>query len=39
MEEDNLHMCEDMTGLPVLACVQDGGELHMDLEALTSLYE
>lgn len=40
MEEDNLHMCEYMTGLKVLACVQDGDtDLHMDAEALASLYE
>ncbi|NBJ93112.1 dethiobiotin synthase [Parablautia muri] len=40
MEEDNLRMCEHMTGLPVLACVEDGSrELHMDLELLESLYE
>lgn len=40
MEEDNLRMCEDMTGLPVLACVKDGQEeLPVDLEVLTSLYE
>ncbi len=40
MEEDNLRMCEYMTGLPVLACVPDGcRELPMDLELLASLYE
>lgn len=40
MEEDNLRMCEEMTGLPMLACVEDGErELPMDLELLTSLYE
>ncbi len=40
MEEDNLRMCEDMTGLPVLACVKEGEkELPLDLELLTSLYE
>ena len=40
MEEDNLHMCEAMTGLPVLACIEDGsGELDMDIELLESLYE
>ncbi len=40
MEEDNLHMCVAMTGLPVLACIEDGsGELDMDIELLESLYE
>lgn len=40
MEEDNLHMCEAMTGLPVFACIEDGsGELDMDIELLESLYE
>lgn len=40
MEEDNLRMCEDMTGLPVLACVQDGDhDLAMDADTLAALYE
>lgn len=40
MEEDNLRMCGHRTGLPVLACVQDGDtELAMDAEALAALYE
>lgn len=40
MEEDNLHMCEYLTGLNVLACVQEGDtELDMDAELLASLYE
>ena len=40
MEEDNLKMCEYMTGLKVLACVEDGAtELNMDVETLVSLYE
>lgn len=39
MEEDNLRMCEYMTGLKVLACVQEGDkELDMDVELLDSLY-
>lgn len=39
MEEDNLRMCEHRTGLPVLACVQDGDtELAMDADALAALY-
>lgn len=40
MEEDNLRMCEYLTGLPVLACIQDGDtDLSMDAELLASLYE
>lgn len=40
MEKDNLHMCEYRTGLPVLACVQEGDtELNLDAELLASLYE
>jgi dethiobiotin synthetase len=40
MEEDNLLMCRERTGLPVLATVKDGDtELDMDIEALTALYE
>lgn len=40
MEEDNLHMCEYLTGLKVLACVQDDDtELNMDAGLLASLYE
>ena len=40
MEEDNLRMCESMTGLKVLACVQEGDrELAMDAGALAALYE
>jgi dethiobiotin synthetase len=40
MEEDNLLMCRERTGLPVLAKVEDGDtELDMDIEALTALYE
>lgn len=40
MEEDNLRMCEYMTGVKVLACVQDhSAELDMDAELLASLYE
>lgn len=39
MEEDNLCMCEELTGLKVLACVQEGDrELAMDVEALKGLY-
>lgn len=40
MEEDNLRMCEYLTGVKVLACVQDGSsDLDMDPELLASLYE
>lgn len=40
MEEDNKKMCEYMTGLPVLACVQEGdSRLDIDLDVLISLYE
>lgn len=39
MEEDNIRMCEELTGLQTLACVREGDrELHMDAEALKSLY-
>lgn len=40
MEEDNLRMCSEWTGLPVLACVQEGAdELDIDADALAALYE
>ena len=40
MEDDNIFMCEYMTGLPTLAKVQDGDtELKMDVETLVGLYE
>lgn len=40
MEEDNLKMCEYMTGLKVLACVKDNDtELAMDAKELMKLYE
>lgn len=40
MEEDNLFMCETMTGLKVLACVCPGDtELAIDNDVLASLYE
>ena len=39
MEEDNLHMCESLTGLKVLACVQDHDtDLSMDAKLLATLY-
>ena len=40
MEEDNIFMCEYMTGLPTLAKVQDGDtDLEIDIHTLTALYE
>lgn len=40
MEEDNLRMCEYMTGLKILGCVEDESEeLDMDAGLLASLYE
>ena len=39
MEEDNLKMCEYMTGLKVAACVSDGDtDLNIDPEILKSFY-
>lgn len=39
MEEDNLKMCEELTGIPVIACVKTGDtELDIDPEHLASLY-
>ena len=40
LEEDNLKMCEQLTGLRVLSCVKEGEtDLDIDIETLTSLYE
>lgn len=40
MEEDNIAMCAQLTGLPVLAKVQPGDtELSMDAGALANLYD
>lgn len=40
MEEDNLRMCEKLTGLDVIACVKDGDtEFPMEADALAALYE
>lgn len=40
MEDDNIFMCEHMTGLPTLAKVQDGDtELNIDIDALCALYD
>ena len=39
MEEDNARMIEEITGIPVLAFVQDGDkELDMDPDRLAALY-
>lgn len=40
MEDDNIYMCEYMTGLPTLAKVKPGDtELEIDVEVLAGLYE
>ncbi|GAA6396642.1 dethiobiotin synthase [Solibaculum mannosilyticum] len=40
LHEDNLLMCESLTGLKVLACVRDGDtDLEIPFELLESLYE
>ncbi len=40
MEDDNIYMCEYMTGLPTLAKVKPGDtELDIDAEVLAGLYE
>lgn len=40
IEEDNKVMCEYMTGLKVLACVEDNAtDIDIDVEILRSLYE
>lgn len=40
MEDDNIFMCEHMTGLQTLAKVQDGDtELDMNIDALCALYD
>lgn len=40
MEDDNIRMCEYMTGLPTLAKVEDGAsELVIDIDVLTELYK
>lgn len=40
LHEDNLFMCETMTGLKVIACVRDGGtDLEIPFEILEALYE
>lgn len=40
MEEDNLRMCEYMTGLKVIACVEPGDtDIKLDAEVLAGLYQ
>lgn len=40
LHEDNLRMCEEMTGLKVLACVKDGDtDLDIPISVLEELYE
>ena len=40
LHEDNLFMCETMTGLKVIACVRDGDtDLEIQFEILEALYE
>lgn len=40
MEEDNLRMCEELTGVKVIACVApNDDEMDIDADFLTSLYE
>ena len=40
MEEDNLRMCQYRTGLPVVACIEEGGgKIDIDIDLLTALYE
>ena len=40
MEDDNIFMCEHMTGLPVIAKIQDDAtELETDADVLSALYD
>ncbi|MBQ9016194.1 MAG: dethiobiotin synthase [Firmicutes bacterium] len=40
MEEDNRYMCEELTGIPVVACVKPGDtDLDIGVDALSALYE
>ena len=40
MHEDNIKMCEYLTGAKVVACVKDGDtDLNISAELLKSLYE
>ena len=40
MQEDNIKMCQRMSGLEVLACVKKGDkDLDIDVEKLKEIYE
>lgn len=40
MQEDNRKMCQEMTGIPVIATVEkDATDINIDIEKLVSLYE
>ncbi|CUN66936.1 Uncharacterised protein [Blautia obeum] len=40
MEEDNIAMCRHMTGLPVIAKVEDNAkDLEIDADALAEFYD
>lgn len=39
MEEDNLRMCETLTGVKVIACCCEDGDLDISADALAALYE
>jgi hypothetical protein len=40
MEEDNLRMIEEMSGVKILACVHDGEQnLSIDTETLLRIYK
>ena len=40
MQADNRRMCEEMTGIPVLAGIEKGAtDLPLEVKALTALYE
>lgn len=39
MEEDNIRMCEELTGLPTIACVREGDrDLSVEADELRALY-
>ncbi|MDR1255239.1 MAG: dethiobiotin synthase [Puniceicoccales bacterium] len=40
MEQDNIHMIRELTGIPIVACVQaDAEDLQMNAEVLLSLFQ
>ena len=40
LQEDNIKMCEHMSGLKVLACVKKGDkDLDIDIDKLKEIYE